>query len=69
MSLDGRRIGLFLDEITITPIPRLRQCLGESRGLDCANCFATQAGSQLNVVYGPLHGKAIRDVTQNLRSR
>jgi TraM recognition site of TraD and TraG len=57
------RIGLFLDEITNTPIPRLPQYLAESRGLGCAICFAAQAGSQLDAVYGPLQGKAIREVT------
>jgi TraM recognition site of TraD and TraG len=57
------RIGLFLDEITNTPIPRLPQYLAESRGLGCAICFAAQAGSQLDAIYGPLQGKAIRDVT------
>jgi|GEM_PF-1809667 len=56
-------IGLFLDEITNTPIPRLPQYLAESRGLGCAICFAAQAGSQLDAIYGPLQGKAIRDVT------
>jgi type IV secretion system protein VirD4 len=57
------RIGLFLDEITNTPIPRLPQYLAESRGLGCAICYAAQAGSQLDAIYGPLQGKAIRDVT------
>ncbi|KPN47684.1 type IV secretory system conjugative DNA transfer family protein [Mycobacterium intracellulare] len=57
------RIGLFLDEVTNTPIPRLPQYLAESRGLGCAICFAAQAGSQLDAIYGPLQGKAIRDVT------
>jgi type IV secretion system protein VirD4 len=57
------RIGLFLDEVTNTPIPRLPQYLAESRGLGCAICFAAQAGSQLDATYGPLQGKAIRDVT------
>lgn len=56
-------IGLFLDEITNTPIPRLPQYLAESRGLGCSICFATQAGSQLDAVYGPLQGKAIREIT------
>ncbi|GAC1399515.1 MAG: hypothetical protein NVSMB60_11820 [Mycobacterium sp.] len=60
---DFSRIGLFLDEITNTPIPRLPQYLAESRGLGCSICFAAQAGSQLDAVYGPLQGKAIRDVT------
>jgi type IV secretion system protein VirD4 len=57
------RIGMFLDEITNTPIPRLPQYLAESRGLGVAICFAAQAGSQLDAIYGPLQGKAIRDVT------
>lgn len=57
------RIGLFLDEITNTPIPRLPQYLAESRGLGCSICFAAQAGSQLDAIYEPLQGKAIRDVT------
>ncbi len=57
------RIGLFLDEITNTPMPRLPQYLAESRGLGCSICFAAQAGSQLDAVYGPLAGQAIRDVT------
>ena len=60
---DFHRIGLFLDEITNTPIPRLPQYLAESRGLGCAICYAAQAGSQLDAIYGPLQGKAIRDVT------
>ncbi len=60
---DYQRIGLFLDEITNTPIPRLPQYLAESRGLGCAICYAAQAGSQLDAIYGPLQGKAIRDVT------
>jgi type IV secretory pathway TraG/TraD family ATPase VirD4 len=57
------RIGLFLDEITNTPLPRLPQYLAESRGLGVSICFAAQAGSQLDAVYGPLQGRAIRDVT------
>ena len=36
------RIGLFLDEITNTPIPRLPQYLAESRGLGCAICFSVR---------------------------
>jgi hypothetical protein len=57
------RIGLFLDEITNTPVPRLPQYIAESRGLGATICFAAQAGSQLDAIYGPLQGKAIRDVT------
>lgn len=60
---DFLRIGLILDEITNTPIPRLPQYLAESRGLGCSICYAAQAGSQLDATYGPLQGKAIRDVT------
>lgn len=60
---DFQRIGLFLDEVTNTPIPRLPQYLAESRGLGVSICFAAQAGSQLDAIYGPLQGKAIRDVT------
>jgi type IV secretory pathway TraG/TraD family ATPase VirD4 len=57
------RIGLFLDETTNTPVPRLPQYLAESRGLGACICFAAQAGSQLDAIYGPLQGKAIRDIT------
>jgi type IV secretion system protein VirD4 len=60
---DFHRLGLFLDEITNTPIPRLPQYLAESRGLGCSICYAAQSGSQLDAIYGPLQGKAIRDVT------
>jgi hypothetical protein len=57
------RVGMSLDEITNTPIPRLPQYLAESRGLGVSICYAALAGSQLDAVYGPLQGKAIRDVT------
>ena len=57
------RVGMFLDEITNTPLPRLPQYLAESRGLGVSICYAAQAGSQLDAVYGPLQGRAIRDVT------
>ncbi|WP_375485269.1 type IV secretory system conjugative DNA transfer family protein [uncultured Mycobacterium sp.] len=57
------RVGLFLDEITNTPLPRLPQYLAESRGLGVSICYAAQACSQLDAVYGPLQGRAIRDVT------
>jgi type IV secretory pathway TraG/TraD family ATPase VirD4 len=60
---EHHRIGLFLDEITNTPVPRLPQYIAESRGLGATICFAAQAGSQLDAIYGPLQGKAIRDVT------
>ena len=60
---DFHRVGVFLDEITNTPLPRLPQYLAESRGLGPSICYAAQAGSQLDAIYGPLQGKAIRDVT------
>jgi type IV secretory pathway TraG/TraD family ATPase VirD4 len=56
------RIGMYLDEVTNTPLPRLPQYLAESRGLGVSISFAAQAGSQLDAVYGPLQGRAIRDV-------
>lgn len=58
-----RQVGLFLDEITNTPIPKLPQYIAETRGLGVCICYAAQAGSQLDAIYGPLQGKAIRDVT------
>lgn len=63
------RIGLFLDEIDQHADSAAAAHPAELRGLGCAICFAAQAGSQLDAVYGPLQGKAIRDVTQHLRSR
>ena len=60
---DHHRVGMFLDEITNTPLPRLPQYLAESRGLGVTICYAAQAGSQLDAIYGPLQGRAIRDVT------
>ncbi len=56
------RIGMMLDEIANTPLPRLPQYLAESRGLGVSICFAAQAGEQLDAVYGPLDGRAIRAV-------
>ena len=56
------RIGMYLDEVTNTPLPRLPQYLAESRGLGVSICFAAQAGSQLDAIYGPLQGRAIREV-------
>lgn len=56
------RLGMFLDEITNTPLPRLPQFIAESRGLGVSICFAAQAGEQLDAVYGPLQGSAIRAV-------
>jgi type IV secretion system protein VirD4 len=56
------RLGMFLDEITNTPLPRLPQFIAESRGLGVSLCFAAQAGEQLDAIYGPLQGAAIRAV-------
>jgi type IV secretion system protein VirD4 len=56
------RIGLFLDELPSTPLPNIQQWFAESRGLGVAICAAAQATSQLDVIYGPLQGKAIREV-------
>lgn len=51
------RLGMFLDEITNTPLPRLPQYIAESRGLGVSLCFAAQAGEQLDAIYGPLRGR------------
>ncbi|KMO72848.1 type IV secretory system conjugative DNA transfer family protein [Mycolicibacterium obuense] len=59
---DFSRLGMFLDEITNTPLPRLPQYIAESRGLGVSLCFAAQAGEQLDAIYGPLQGAAIRAV-------
>jgi type IV secretion system protein VirD4 len=56
------RLGLFLDELPNTPLPRILQYFAEARGLGVSICAAAQAGSQLDVVYGALQGRAIRDV-------
>jgi protein-tyrosine-phosphatase len=56
------RVGMFLDEITNTPLPRLPRYLAESHSLGVSICFAAQSGSQLDAVYGPLQGSAIREV-------
>ncbi|MGA9376726.1 type IV secretory system conjugative DNA transfer family protein [Mycolicibacterium mageritense] len=56
------RLGMFLDEITNTPLPFLPQYIAESRGLGVSLCFAAQAGEQLDAIYGPLQGAAIRAV-------
>jgi type IV secretory pathway TraG/TraD family ATPase VirD4 len=55
-------LGLFLDELPNTPLPKILQYFAEARGLGVAICAAAQASSQLDVVYGPVQGRAIRDV-------
>jgi type IV secretion system protein VirD4 len=55
-------LGLFLDELPNTPLPKILQYFAEARGLGVSICAAAQASSQLDVVYGPLQGRAIRDV-------
>jgi type IV secretory pathway TraG/TraD family ATPase VirD4 len=56
------RIGMFLDELPNTPLPKILQYFAEARGLGVSICAAAQASSQLDVVYGALPGRAIRDV-------
>jgi type IV secretion system protein VirD4 len=56
------QLGLFLDELPNTPLPRIGQYFAEARGLGVSICAAAQASSQLDVVYGPAQGRAIRDV-------
>jgi type IV secretion system protein VirD4 len=59
---DYPRIGMFLDELPNTPLPKILQYFAEARGLGVSICAAAQASSQLDVVYGALQGRAIRDV-------
>lgn len=56
------RVGMFLDELPNTPLPKILQYFAEARGLGVTICAAAQASSQLDVVYGALQGRAIRDV-------
>jgi len=57
------RIGMmFLDELPNTPLPKILQYFAEARGLGVSICAAAQSSSQLDVVYGALQGRAIRDV-------
>src|SRR6202171_1589425 len=56
------RLGMFLDELPNTPLPKILQYFAEARGLGVSICAAAQASSQLDVVYGALQGRAIRDV-------
>ena len=56
------RIALFLDELPNTPLPKILQYFAEARGLGVTICAAAQASSQLDVAYGALQGRAIRDV-------
>jgi TraM recognition site of TraD and TraG len=55
-------IGMFLDELPNTPLPKILQYFAEARGLGVSICAAAQASSQLDVVYGALQGRAVRDV-------
>jgi type IV secretion system protein VirD4 len=59
---DYPRVGMFLDELPNTPLPKILQYFAEARGLGVSICAAAQASSQLDVVYGALQGRAIRDV-------
>jgi hypothetical protein len=53
---------MYLDEMPNTPLPKMLQYFAEARGLGVSICAAAQASSQLDVVYGALQGRAIRDV-------
>ena len=44
------RIGMFLDELPNTPLPKILQYFAEARGLGVSICAAAQSGSQLDVV-------------------
>jgi type IV secretory pathway TraG/TraD family ATPase VirD4 len=41
------RIGMFLDELPNTPLPKILQYFAEARGLGVSICAAAQASSQL----------------------
>ncbi|MFA4085233.1 TraM recognition domain-containing protein [Mycobacteroides salmoniphilum] len=56
------QLGLFMDELTNTPLANLDLILAETRGLGITVCGAMQASSQLTVVYGPDRANAIMDV-------
>jgi type IV secretory pathway TraG/TraD family ATPase VirD4 len=56
------QVGMFLDELPNTPLPKILQYFAEARGIGVSICAAAQASSQLDVIYGALHGRAIRDV-------
>jgi type IV secretory pathway TraG/TraD family ATPase VirD4 len=65
---DDTRVGMFLDEITNTPLPRLPQYLAESRGLGVIICYAAQAGSQLDAILRATAGRVAGvALSQNLR--
>lgn len=57
------QLGLFLDELTNTPLANLDGQIAENRGLGVTICGAMQASSQLEVVYGAQRANAIMDVT------
>ena len=57
------QLGLFLDELTNTPLANLDGQIAENRGLGVTICGAMQASSQLEVVYGSQRAQAIMDVT------
>lgn len=67
-SMTGQRdklhqLGLFLDELTNTPLANLDGQIAENRGLGVNICGAMQSSSQLEVVYGRDRGHAVMDVT------
>ncbi|MFA4085335.1 TraM recognition domain-containing protein [Mycobacteroides salmoniphilum] len=57
------QLGIFLDELTNTPIANLAGNIAENRGLFVSIAGAMQATSQLEAVYGQSQANPIMDVT------
>ena len=55
-------LGLFLDELTNTPLANLDGNIAENRGLGVSICGAMQDSTQLEVVYGTQRAHAIMNV-------
>ncbi|MGD9620653.1 MAG: type IV secretory system conjugative DNA transfer family protein [Mycolicibacterium sp.] len=55
-------LGLFLDELTNTPLANLDGNIAENRGLGVSICGAMQDSTQLEVVYGAQRAHAIMNV-------
>ncbi len=55
-------LGLFLDELTNTPLANLDGNIAENRGLGVSICGAMQDSTQLEVVYGSQRAHAIMNV-------
>ncbi|MGB8502446.1 TraM recognition domain-containing protein, partial [Mycobacterium sp.] len=52
------RLGVLSQQLPNTPLPKILPYFAEARGLGVSICAAAQASSQLDVIYGPLHGRA-----------